>query len=51
MTLNRVKIDRAITFMKYLARVVPLKFLPKSLIWNKTTFGIKPRESCRAGGK
>ena len=38
MTLNRVKLGRAVTFMKYLASVVSLIFLPKTLIWNKTTF-------------
>ena len=38
MTLNRVKLGRAVTFMKYLASVVPLIFLPKTLFWNKITF-------------
>ena len=38
MTLNRVKLGRAISFMKYLASVVFLIFLPKTLIWNKITF-------------
>ena len=38
MTLNPVKLGRAVTFMKYLVRVVPLIFLPKTLIWNKITF-------------
>ena len=38
MTLNRVKIERAVTFMKYLADVVSLIFQPKTLIWNKITF-------------
>ena len=37
MTLNRVKLGRAVTFMKYLAGVVSLIFLPKTLIWNKIT--------------
>ena len=37
MTLNRVKLGRAVTFMKYLASVVSLIFLPKTLIWNKIT--------------
>ena len=36
--LNRVKLGRAITFMKYLASVVSLTFLAKTLIWNKITF-------------
>ena len=38
MTLNRVKLGRAVTFMTYLASVVSLIFLPKTLIWNKITF-------------
>ena len=38
MTLNRVKLGRAVTFMKYLASVVSLIFLPKTLIGNKITF-------------
>ena len=38
MTLNRVKLGRAVTFMKFLASVVSLIFLPKTLIWNKITF-------------
>ena len=38
MTLNRVKLGRAVTFMKYLASVVSLIFLPKILDWNKITF-------------
>ena len=37
MTLNRVKLERAVTFMKYLARVVSLISLTKNLIWNKIT--------------
>ena len=37
MFLNRVKLGRAVTFMKYLARVVSLIFLPISLIWNNIT--------------
>ena len=39
MTLNRVKLGRAVFFMKYLANVVSLTFLPKTLIWNKPCFG------------
>ena len=35
---NRVKLVRPVTFMKYLAGVVSLIFLPKALIWNKITF-------------
>ena len=38
MTLNRVKLGRAVTFMKYLAGVVSLIFLTKAFIWNKITF-------------
>ena len=37
MALNRVKIERAFTFMKHLAGVVSLIFIPKTLIWNKIT--------------
>ena len=37
MTLNRVKLGRAVTFMKYLASAVSLIFLSKILIWNKIT--------------
>ena len=36
--LIRVKLGRVVTFMKYLASIVSLMFLPKSLIWNKITF-------------
>ena len=36
MTLDCIKLRRAITFMKYLANVVSLIFLPKT--WNKATF-------------
>ena len=38
MTLNCVKLGRAVAFIKYLASVVSLVFLPKTLIWNKMTF-------------
>ena len=38
MTLNYVKLGRAVTFMKYLDSVVFLIFLPKTLIWKKITF-------------
>ena len=37
MTLNRVKIGPIVTFMKYLAMVVSLTFLSKTLIWSKIT--------------
>ena len=40
MTLNRLKLGHAVTFVKYLASVVPLIFLPETLIWNKTTFNL-----------
>ena len=32
-----MKLGRAVTFMKYLASVVSLIFLAKTLIWNKIT--------------
>ena len=38
MTLDRVKLGRAVTFMKYLAGVVSLIFLQTKLIWNKIPF-------------
>ena len=38
MTLNRIKLGRAVTFMKYLAGLVSLIFLLKTLIWYKITF-------------
>ena len=38
MTLNRAKLGRTGTIMKYLASVFSLKFLPKTLIWSKVTF-------------
>ena len=38
MTLNRVKLGHTVTFMKQLASVVSLIYLPKSLVWNKITF-------------
>ena len=38
MTLDRVKLGRAVTFMKYAASVVSLIFLPKTLILNKIMF-------------
>ena len=38
MTLNRLKLRRAVTFMKYLASIVSLIFLEKTLIWNKINF-------------
>ena len=38
MILNRLKLGRTVTFMKYLASVVSLIFLAKTLIWNKISF-------------
>ena len=38
MSLNSVKLGRAVTFMKYLAGIVSLIFLAKTLIWNKMRF-------------
>ena len=38
MTLNCVKLGCTITFLKYLASVVSLTFLAKTLIWNKIVF-------------
>ena len=40
MTLNCVKLGRAVAFMKYLASVVSLIFQVKTLIWNKITFPV-----------
>ena len=38
MVLNRVKLGRTVTFMKYFAGVVSLIFLSKTLIWNNIMF-------------
>ena len=38
MTLNRAKLGRVVTFLKYLATIVSLVVLRKTLIWNKITF-------------
>ena len=38
MTVNRVKLGPAVTFVKYLDSVVSLIFLAKTLIWKKVTF-------------
>ena len=38
MTVNCVEIGHEVTFMKYLASVVSLIFLPKTLIWKKIMF-------------
>ena len=37
MTLNRAKLGRTVTFMKYIASAVSLIYLAKTLIWNKIT--------------
>ena len=37
MTLNRAKVGRTVTFMKYIASAVSLIYLAKTLIWNKIT--------------
>ena len=37
MSLNRVKLGHAVTFIKYVASVVSLIFLVLTLIWNKIT--------------
>ena len=52
MILNRVKLGRAVTFIKYLASVVSLTFQPKTLIWNKVyVCSIKFAKFCRANPK
>ena len=38
MTVNHLKLGRAVTFMKYLASAVFLILLAKNLIWNKINF-------------
>ena len=38
MTFNHLKLGHTVTFMKYLASVVFLIFLPKILIWKKILF-------------
>ena len=38
MTLNRVELGRAVTFIKYPTSIASLIFLPRTLIWNKMTF-------------
>ena len=38
MTFSRVKLQHAVAFVKYLASVVSLMFLTKTLTWNKITF-------------
>ena len=52
MTLNCIKLGRAVTFMKYLASVVSLIFLTKTFNLEQNQIsGIKFAEFCRAGGK
>ena len=48
MTLNRVKLGRAVTFMKYFACVISLIFLAKTLEQNHVP-DIEFPEFCRAG--
>ena len=38
MTLNYVKLGRAVTFMNYLASIVRLVSLAETLVWNKFKF-------------
>ena len=40
MNVNCVKLGRAVTFMEYLASVISLIILAKTLIWNKITFPV-----------
>ena len=40
MTFNCIKLGHAVTFMKYLASVVSLILLPKTLILNKISFPV-----------
>ena len=47
MTLNRVKLGHAVTFIEYLDSAVSLIFIALTLIWNKINF----LKSCAAGGK
>ena len=47
MTLNHLKLRRAVTFMKYIVSLVSSIFLAKTLIFPD----IKLDESCRANGR
>ena len=38
MTVNRLKLRLAVSFMEYLASVLSLIILAKTLIWNKINF-------------
>ena len=40
MTFNCIKLGHAVTFMKYLASIVSLILLPKTLILNKISFPV-----------
>ena len=52
MTLNCIKLGRAVTFMEYLASVDSLIFPAKAIIWNKILFAVSVfAESCRTGAK
>ena len=50
MTLNRVKLGRAVTLMKYLASAVLNISIKKLNLEKNHVFGIKFDETCRAGG-
>ena len=50
MTLSRIKLGCAVTFMKHPASVVSLIVLQETLIWNNHVSAIKFTEFCRAGG-
>ena len=51
MTLNRVKLRHADTFMKYLVSVVYSIFLPKTLIWKKNQVSSIKFTKCSGLGK
>ena len=38
MTFSHLELGRTVIFLKYLASIATLICLPKTLIWNKTTF-------------
>ena len=40
MNVNCIKLGRAVAFMEYLASVISLIILAKTLIWNKITFPV-----------
>ena len=52
MILSRVKLDRALMFIKYIISAIPLIFPPKTSIWKKNgVVCIILAESSRAGEK